>query len=86
MTDLFSERDPSRVARRLGELERFADRRERFLEHIDFAALDLQTCREVDRTDAHLAEQLMFGALYAQHLAEMIALGQSLSTARALAA
>ena len=86
MTDLFSERDPSRVARRLGELERFADRRERFLEHIDFDALELQTCREVDRTDAHLAEQLMFGALYAQHLAKMIALGQSLSTARAIAA
>lgn len=86
MTDLFSERDPLRVATRLGALERFADRRERFLEHLDFAALDVQTCREVDMADAHLAEQLMFGALYAQHLAEMIALGQSLSTARAIAA
>ena len=40
MTDLFSERDPLRVAVQLSALERFADRRERFLEHLDFAALE----------------------------------------------
>lgn len=86
MTDIFSERDPLRVAAQLGALERFANRRERFLEYLDFAALDIQTCREVDRTDAHLAETIMFGHLYAQHLADMIALGRSLSTPQQFAA
>ena len=79
MTDLFSERDPLRVAVQLSALERFADRRERFLEHLDFAALDAQTCREVDRIDAHLAETILFGHLYAQHLGDMIVLGTALS-------
>ena len=86
MTDLFSERDPLRVAVQLSALERFADRRERFLEHLDFAALDAQTCREVDMADAHLAETILFGQLYAQHLADMIALGRSLSTPQQFAA
>ena len=86
MTDLFSERDPLRVAVQLSALERFADRRERFLEHLDFAALDQQTCREVDMADAHLAETILFGHLYAQHLGDMIALGQTLSTPQQFAA
>ena len=79
MTDLFSERDPLRVAVQLGALERFADRRERFLENLDFAALDAQTCREVDRTDAHLAETILYGHLYAQHLGDMVTLGNLLN-------
>ena len=86
MTDLFSERDPSRAARKLADLERFADRRESFLEQLDFDAIDTQACREVDMADAHLAEQLMFAQLYVQHLSEMDALGQSLSTVRSIAA
>jgi hypothetical protein len=79
MTSLFSERDPACLARRLTELERFDDRRERFLEHLDFAALDEQTCREISMADDHLAETLMFGRLYAQHLSDMIGLGEYLA-------
>ena len=86
MSDLFSERDPMRVAVQLSALERFADRRERFLEKLDFAALDAQTCREVDRTDAHLAETILYGHLYAQHLGEMIALGNTLKYSNRAAA
>ena len=86
MSDLFSERDPMRVAVQLSALERFADRRERFLKHLDFTALDVQTCREVDLADAHLAETILFGCLYAQHLGEMIALGNTLKYSNRAAA
>lgn len=78
MSELFSLRDPLRVAQKLAALERFAARRDGFLERLDFRALDVQTCREIDMADEHLAETIMFGKLYAQHLGDMIALGARL--------
>ncbi|MBA3895832.1 MAG: hypothetical protein H0X36_01555 [Sphingomonadaceae bacterium] len=80
MSDLFSERDPQRVAQKLSALERFATRRDRFLERLDFHALGVQTCREIVMADNYLAETIMFGQLYAQHLADMIALGTQLTS------
>lgn len=74
MSDLFSERDPSRVAQQLAVLERFADRRDRFIGAHDFQALDVPTRRAILEKDEQLAETLMFGELYAQHLEDMIAL------------
>ena len=79
MSDLFSLRDPAQVAQQLTAMQRFASRRDGFLERLDFHALDLQTCRQIVMADERLAETLMFGKLYAQHLGDMIALGESLS-------
>ena len=74
MSDLFSERDPSRVARQLCALQRFTDRRDRFIDALDLPALDVPTRRAILEKDEQLAETLMFGELYAQHLDDMIAL------------
>ena len=74
MSDLFSERDPVRVAQELCALQRFAERRGRFIDALDWSALDVATRRAIFETDEQLAETLLFGELYAQHLGDMIAL------------
>lgn len=74
MSDLFSERDPVRVAHQLCLLQRFAERRDRFIDALDLSALDVSTRRAIFETDEQLAETLMFGELYAQHLGDMVAL------------
>lgn len=79
MSDLFSQRDPARVAQQLCSLQRFAERRDRFIEDLDMSALDVHTRRAISETDEQLAETLMFGELYAQHLDGMLALRASLA-------
>ena len=78
MSDLFLQSDPARVAAQICALERFADRRDEFLVGLDCHALDQQTCRKIDTADHHIAEQILFGKLYAQHLGDMIKLGDDL--------
>ena len=78
MSELFSQTNPAQVVQKICALERFADKRDRFLDRLDFHSLDQQTRREIEMADSHIAEQILFGKLYAQHLCDMIALGQQL--------
>jgi hypothetical protein len=78
MSDLFSERDPVRVALQLCSLRRFAERRDRFIDALDYPALDVSTRRAILDDDEKLAERILFGEIYAQHLDDMIALGRRL--------
>ena len=55
---LFSERDAAAAARKLDDLVRFADRRERLLEHIDLDSLDRNTAFDILETDEALAETI----------------------------
>ena len=48
---LFAERDAARAERKLGELTRFAARREIMLETIDLDALDRNTAFDILETD-----------------------------------
>ena len=66
--DPFSTRDADRATRILAELGRFSDQRDRFIDALDFDALDPQTQREICMEDHHLAEQLAFGPIYIHHL------------------
>jgi hypothetical protein len=75
MSSLFCERDLYRACDKLTALERFAKRRERFLDALDFEALDLQTQREIEMADELVNDDLAFGHLYVEHLAELIATG-----------
>lgn len=67
-TDLFDDRDIARATRKLAALQRHAERRDRFLDALDFDALDPQTQREICMEDHHLAEQISFGPIYLYHL------------------
>lgn len=75
MSSLFCERDLCRACDKLTALERFAKRRERFIDALDFDALDLQTQREIEMADEHLNYDLASGYLYIEHLSEMNATG-----------
>ncbi|MEP3145478.1 hypothetical protein [Qipengyuania citrea] len=66
--DPFATRDADHAARILTELGRYADQRDRFIDALDFDALDPQTQREICMEDHHLAEQLAFGPIYIHHL------------------
>ncbi len=79
MADLFSLRDPKAVATEIAALQRFATRRDTFIETLDLNALDDAAWRNIHDADTDLGETIMFAQLYAQHLGDMIALGHSLS-------
>lgn len=68
---LFAERDAARAERKLGELNRFAARREIMLETIDLDALDRSTAFDILETDEDLAETIAFGPIYVHHLATL---------------
>lgn len=68
---LFAERDAARAERKLGELTRFAARREIMLETIDLDALDRNAAFDILETDEDLAETLAFGPIYVHHLATL---------------
>lgn len=66
---LFAERDAARAERKLGELTRFAARREIMLETIDLESLDRSTAFDILETDEDLADTIAFGPIYVHHLA-----------------
>ena len=66
--DPFATRDIARAAAILAQLGRHAERREGFIDALDFDALDQQTQREICMKDHHLADQLAFGPIYLHHL------------------
>ena len=70
MTDfgLFAEREPSRAATILSDLDRHATRRNAVIDALDFDALDTQTQREICMEDHHIDESLQFGPIYIHHL------------------
>lgn len=65
---LFAERDPERAGRKLRALERYAERREGFVDALDFDALDRTTAGRIRHDDEALNETLAFGDLYLDHL------------------
>lgn len=65
---LFAERDPERAERILRALERYAERRERFVHALDFDALDRTTAGRIRHDNETLNETLAFGDLYLDHL------------------
>jgi len=65
---LFAERDPERAERILQALERYAERRERFIGALDFDALDRSSVERILHDDRTIDETLAFGDLYLQHL------------------
>jgi hypothetical protein len=74
MSSLFCERDIGRACGKLTALERFADRRDQFIDALDFHALDVQTQHEIEMDDEHVADDILSAHLYIAHLAEMIAI------------
>jgi hypothetical protein len=81
-----SQRDFDRAAQCLSDLERFADRRGQLLASIDVGSLcQGQRCQLI-ADDERIAEDLAWGHLYLEHLANMDALGSSLSELSQLAA
>ncbi len=84
--DPFATRDSDRATRILAELGRYADQRDRFIDALDFDALDLQTQREICMEDHHLAEQLAFGPIYIHHLRTLDAQRAEIAASITLAA
>ncbi|WP_152608755.1 hypothetical protein [Croceibacterium mercuriale] len=68
---LFAERDITRAEQLLRKLERFAERRDDFLDHIDVGALDLSDSYAIECEDDALDETIAFGHLYLEHLHQM---------------
>ena len=85
-TDLFDDRDIARATRKLAALQRHAERRDRFLDALDFDALDPQTQREICMEDHHLAEQISFGPIYLYHLETLEAQRAAIAASIPLAA
>jgi len=65
---LFAERDPARAERIMRSLERYAERRERFINALDLAALDRATAVGILRDDETINETLAFATSYLDHL------------------
>ena len=79
MADLFTIRDCAQAARKLATLERQADRRDTFVDALDFAALDRLSQARIERADFEARETILFGHLYLIHLAQMEELGATLT-------
>jgi len=60
------------ACRRFAALERFARRRERFLEALDWACLDRRTAFLRERSDVLLASNLAQGRLYVAFLTALV--------------
>lgn len=83
---LFAERDIPRAERIMHEMERYADRRERFLNAIDLDELDRTAAFAILRDDDDLAETLAFGHLYLAHLYTLEAQRADIAASLAMAA
>jgi len=79
-------RDLDRAAQRLQNLERYADRRDQLLESLDLDLLGRDQLSRIFAEDEQINEDLAWGHLYISHLAEMEALGSSISSNLRLAA
>lgn len=66
--DLFNEHNVAQATKILATIERYAECRNRFIDCLDFDALDDTTQREICMRDHYLEEQRMFGPLYLHHL------------------
>lgn len=81
-----SQRDFDCAVQCLSDLERFADRRAQLLASIDFESLCPGQRLQLIADDERIAEELAWGHLYLEHLANMDALGSSLNGLSHLAA
>ncbi|EJL20428.1 hypothetical protein [Novosphingobium sp. AP12] len=79
-------RDLDRAAQRLQDLERYADRRGQLLETLDLDLLGPDQLSRIFAEDEQINEDLAWGHLYINHLAEMEALGSSIERDLRLAA
>ena len=70
---LFAERDITCAERIMDKLERYADRRERFVSTIDLESLDCNTAFAIEREDEEIAVTLAEAHLYLNHLCTMAA-------------
>jgi hypothetical protein len=73
-------RDFDRAAQRLHDLERYADRRDQLLERLDLDSLGRGELSRIFAEDDQIDEELAWGHLYLDHLAQMDALGASLTS------
>ncbi|WP_103727316.1 hypothetical protein [Novosphingobium sp. HII-3] len=81
-----AQRNIDRATHQLHALERYAERRDQLLGTLDLGSLEpTQLCR-IFGEDEEISEALAWGQLYIAHLAQMEALGLSLSTQIPLAA
>lgn len=83
---LFAERDIPRAERTMHQLERYVDRRERFVNAIDLDELDRETAFAILSDDDDLAETLAFGHLYLEHLYTLEAQRADIAASLAMAA
>lgn len=65
---LYAERDPLRATRILERIERFAERRARFLNALDMRLLSVTDLERIFAADEELDDALAFGTLYVEHL------------------
>ena len=83
---LFAERDITRAEQLLRKIERFAERRDAFLDHVDVDALDLSDFYAIECEDDALADTIAFGHLYLEHLHQMEAFRTEMMSVTTLAA
>lgn len=79
--DITRERTVDSAARRLADLERFAERRADFLETLDLDALGPACLCRIFCEDETIAEAIASGYLYLAHLIDMENLAMTLSAA-----
>jgi hypothetical protein len=79
-------RDLDRAAQRLQNLERYADRRDQLLASLDLDSLGPTQLSRIFADDEQINEDLAWGHLYIDHLAQMAALGTALGDGMRLAA
>lgn len=65
---LYTERDPLRAAKILERIERFAERRSRFLNALEMRLLSNADLRRIHAGDDDLNDVVAFGTLYVEHL------------------
>ena len=86
MTDLFTIRDLSQAADALAQIETRANRRNAFIDALDYEALAPAEQARIEAQDFATGEAILFGHLYLTHLAQMEELGARLTLAHPRAA
>lgn len=65
---IYAEHDAQRAAKVLEQIERFAERRSRFLDALDMQQLSPAELRRIHAVDDDLNDVLAFATIYVEHL------------------
>lgn len=79
--DITHDRNLDSAARRLANLERFAERRADFIDTLDLDALGPNILCQILNDDENIEYEIASGHIYLCHLSDMLNLGMALSPA-----